>query len=98
MPSTGGEADEPVPEIPILPVLPIAAGVAAWAIAMYTRTSLGAWRFLLVVPLTAYAVYTGAMFLVFGIASRVLRSADVPAAQADQAGGDQDGADPGQHE
>ncbi len=39
----------------LMPLAPLAVGVGAWAIATYTRDSLGAWRYLLVVPLALYA-------------------------------------------
>lgn len=77
--------EDTVPRLPMVPVAPVAAGVAAWAIAVYARTSLGGWRFLLVAPLTAYAVLMGTTFLVVGAAIRLTKSAGVPTAQADQA-------------
>ncbi|WP_169739863.1 hypothetical protein [Actinospica robiniae] len=158
-----------MPKLLMIPVVPIAAGIAAWAVAEYTRTSLGAWRFLIVAPLALYAVGMGFGITVFGLLmwmdasdrpvrrkwirraeqtitplivcalvyvvamfafqlshdglrtaldrfpwlslllsalvyrqwrrDRLLeRSADVPAAQADQAGGGQHDADGGHHE
>lgn len=39
----------------------LGAGALPWALDLYTRGPLGAWRLVLVVPIGIYAVYTGLM-------------------------------------
>ena len=49
------------------------AGVAAWALDVFTRGPLGAWRYLLVVPLGVYTVYLAffcSIFLAVELASK----------------------------
>lgn len=51
----------------------VALGAGAWALEVYTRGSLGAWRFALVVPLVLGAVFQGffvVLFLPFAIAAK----------------------------
>lgn len=51
----------------------LGSGALAWAIDLFTRGPLGAWRLALVVPIGIYAVYTGlvaGLFLTFEFAAK----------------------------
>ena len=62
-------SEEPTWRVWLVPVPAIAAGVGAWAIDAYAKTSLGAWRYVFVVPLGFFAVsvLVMGMLLVFTI-------------------------------
>ncbi len=64
----------PAEPLVLWPVMPLAAALAAWAVATYTRDALGAWRYVFVIPLILYAAVMGLMMVMLTVADWATRS------------------------